>query len=251
MFKINFYIKSLIFIFIAFFQIHVHAASWVTINDLKESISLLQEKQKEIYVKNPDLSSIYDIKGFLKDDLDETKINEINKIISEYNTFKLNYKNTENYETLVLIIKKDTYKKLTVYVKSEKLDEYLEYIKNNLETVKQDMDIRYEIIRKQELLEAKVDAIKEKIIINKTEFETNIIDIINTKIDEKLKIIRDNKDFQALDLKKRKYVIEQIIKKVEFKKEEKLKSWDQVSERELYIYDLVIEKLKIFLTELK
>jgi hypothetical protein len=131
------------------------------------------------------------------------------------------------------------------------LDEYLEYIKNNLETVKQDNDIKSEITKKQEILEAKVDAIKEKIKINKDESESNINDIIKSKIDEKLKNIRENKDFKSLDLEKRKYVIEQVIKKVEIRKNEKIKSENPIKEREIYIYEIVLEKLNIFLKELK
>lgn len=253
MFKISLFIKSFIVLYILFIYSGVFAASWtwVTINELKQSISLLQEKQKEINIKNPDLSSISDIKGFLKDDLNESQISEINKIITEYNTFKTNNINEENYYSQLLTIKKETYKKLTVFVKSEKLNDYLEYIKNNLEKIKQANDLKTEIIRKQEILENKVDAIKIKIQENKDVFENNITDIINTKIDEKLNIIKSNKDFQKLDLEKRKYVIEQIIKKIELKKEEKIKSWNQIKERELYIYDHVIEKLKKFLSELK
>lgn len=251
MFKIIFYIKMGLAVFVLSIFNVSFASSWLTINDLKESISMLQEKQKEILVNNPDLSNIADIKQFLKNDLTDAQISEINKIIYEYNLFKENNSNLENYQSQLLLIKKDTYKKLTSYVKEEMLNQYLEYIKNNLETVKKDIYIREEINKKQDILEAKVDAIKEKIKTNKNEIENNLNDIIKEKIDEKIKIIRENKEFKALTVEKRKYVIEQIIKKVELKKDEKIKSGNQIKEIEFYVYDLVIEKLKIFLTELK
>jgi hypothetical protein len=54
-----------------------------------------------------------------------------------------------------------------------------------------------------------------------------------------------------LDLEKRKYVIEQVIKKVEIRKNEKIKSENPIKEREIYIYEIVLEKLNIFLKELK
>ncbi len=251
MLKISFYVKSLIFIVILLNLAQVSASTWVTITELKQSITLLQEKQKDIFIKNPDLSSISDIKVFLKDDLDESQVNEIKKIITEYNTFKENNIDSDNYQSDLLLIKKETYKKLTLYVKSENLDQYLEYIKNNLETIKQEKDIKTEIIKKQEILENKVDAIKIKIKESKDDFENNINDIIKVKIDEKLKIIRENKDFKKLDLEKRKYVIEQIIKKVELKKAEKEKSGNQIKEREFYVYDIVLERLNTFLKEQK
>lgn len=248
MFKLT---KLIFIVFILFLSSSAYSSSWETINDLKQSISMLQEKQKEIYSKNPDLSCIEDIKSFLKADLTQIQVNEINNIIWEYNAFKIQNKNVDNYQSLLLSIKKETYKKLTVYVNEDKLSNYLEYIKNNLETVKKDIDIKSEITKKQEILEAKVDAIKEKIKENKDEIESSLIDIINIKIEEKLNIIKEHKDFQKLNLENKKYVIEQIIKKVEIKKEEKIKSWNAIKEREMYVYDALIEKLNLFLKELK
>lgn len=243
--------KLILIVFLSFLFCSAYWSSWETINDLKQSISMLQEKQKEIYSKNPDLSSIDDIKSFLKADLTQLQVNEINSIIWEYNAFKVQNKNVDNYQGLLLSIKKETYKKLTIYVNEDKLSNYLEYIKNNLETVKKDIDIKSEITKKQEILEAKVDAIKEKIKENKDEIESNLIDIINIKIEEKLNKIKENKDFQKLSLDNKKYVIDQIIKKVEIKKEEKIKSWNAIKEREIYVYDTLIEKLNEFLKELK
>lgn len=249
--KIFNYIKFGIVLLLLFIFGSASASTWETIVDLKQSISSLQEKQKAINIKNPDLSGIEDIRWFLKDELYHYQINDINKIISQYNSFKLSVNNLEKYSNEILIVKKETYKKLTPYVKSENLDEFLSYIKNNLETVKQDKSIKIEISKKQVKLEAKVDAIKEKIKENKDEFENNILDIINTKVEEKVNIIKDNNDFNKLDLEKKKYVIAQVIKKLEIKKSEKQNSWNKFKEREIYIYELVIWKLKLFLSELK
>lgn len=240
---------SFLLCIISFFP--TYSSSWETINDLKQSISLLQDKQKEIYINNPDLSSIEDIKWFLKFDLTDDQIIEVNKIIWEYNSYKESIKNDENYQGLLMSKKRETYKNITIYVKQDKLDEYLDYIKNNLETVKKDIDIKSEINKKQELLEAKVDAIKEKIKENKDEVENNLIDIINQKIDEKINNLKNNNDFQKLNLNKKKYVIAQIIKKIEFKKESKIKSWNSIKEREIYVYDTLLDKLKELVDELK
>lgn len=244
-----FKIISWLICFFSFFS--AYSSSWETINELKQSISMLQEKQKEIYIINPDLSSIDDIKIFLKTDLTNEQLEEVNKIIWEYSKYKENIKNVENYQSLLLAKKREIYKNLTIYVNEDKLNNYLEYIKSNLETVKKDIDLKTEILKKQEILEAKVDAIKDKIKENKTEIETSLTEIINVKIDEKLKKLKENKDFIKLDLEKKQYVIEQIIKKVEIKKEEKVKSWNTIKEREIYIYDVLLDKLNVFLKELK
>lgn len=251
MIKFSLYVK-IIFIVLFILSIFgkVSASTWVTIVELKQNIAMLQEKQKEIYENTPDLSSISDVKEFLKIDLTASQIEEINKIIKDYNDFKLQ-KNVQDYDKKLLNIKKETYKKIIVYVDTENLQDYLAYIKESLEAIKQDNLIKDEISKNKEILEEKVTVIKEKIKINKDEFESDINELITTKIDEKLQLFKDNKDFQKLDLEKRQYILEKIIKNVQIKKEKKVSSWITVWKIELYVYDLLIEKLQKFLLELK
>ncbi len=251
MINVNKYVKNIfIVLFILSFFGKVSASTWVTIVELKQNIAMLQEKQKEIYQKTPDLSGISDIKEFLKDDLTASQIEEINKIIRDYNDFKIQ-KDILDYEKKLLNIKKETYKKIILFVDTEKLQDYLDYIKDSLEAIKQDNFIKDEISKNKEILDEKVTIIKEKIKINKDEFENDINELITTKIDEKLQVFKDNKDFQNLSLEKRKYIIEKIIKNVQMKKEKKVSSWINVWKIELYVYDLLIEKLQEFLLELK
>ena len=105
--------------------------------------------------------------------------------------------------------------------------------------------------KNKEILDEKILVLKEKIKINNDEFESDINVLITTKIDEKLQSFKDNKDFQKLDLEKRKYILDRIIKNVQIKKEKKVSSWVNVWKIELYVYDLLIEKLQEFLLELK
>lgn len=251
MINVNRYVKNIfIVLFILSIFGKVSASTWVTIVELKQNIAMLQEKQKEIYQKTPDLSGISDIKEFLKDDLTVSQIEEINKIIAYYNDFKVQ-KDVLDYEKKLLNIKKETYKKIIVFVDTEKLQDYLDYIKDSLEAIKQDNFIKDEISKNKEILDEKMIIIKEKIKNNKDEFENDINELIKVKIDEKLQVFKDNKDFQNLSLEKRKYIIEKIIKNVQMKKEKKVSSWIVVWKIELYVYDLLIEKLQEFLLELK
>jgi hypothetical protein len=190
---------------------------------LKQNIAILQEKQKEIYQKTPDLSSISDVKEFLKDDLTLSQIEEINKIIKDYNDFKVQ-KGVLDYEKKLLNIKKETYRKIIVFVDTEKLQDYLDYIKDSLKAIKQNNLIKDEISKNKEILDEKVTIIKEKIKINNDEFENDLNELITTKIDEKLQLFKDNKDFINLSLEKRKYILERIIKNVQIKKEKKVLS---------------------------
>jgi hypothetical protein len=190
---------------------------------LKQNIAILQEKQKDIYQKTPDLSSVSDVKEFLKDDITISQIEEINKIIKDYNEFKVQ-KDVLDYEKKLLNIKKETYKKIIIFVDTEKSQDYLDYIKDSLEAIKQDNIIKDEIYKNKEILDEKILVLKEKIKINNDEFESDINVLITTKIDEKLQSFKDNKDFQKLDLEKRKYILDRIIKNVQIKKEKKVSS---------------------------
>ncbi|MFA5917783.1 MAG: hypothetical protein WC850_06130 [Candidatus Gracilibacteria bacterium] len=228
----------------------VSASTGVTIVELKQNIAILQEKQKDIYQKTPDLSSVSDVKEFLKDDITISQIEEINKIIKDYNEFKVQ-KDVLDYEKKLLNIKKETYKKIIIFVDTEKSQDYLDYIKDSLEAIKQDNIIKDEIYKNKEILDEKILVLKEKIKINNDEFESDINVLITTKIDEKLQSFKDNKDFQKLDLEKRKYILDRIIKNVQIKKEKKVSSGVNVGKIELYVYDLLIEKLQEFLLELK
>lgn len=251
MINVKRYVKNIfIVLFILSIFGKVSASSWVTIVELKQNIVLLQEKQKEIYEKTPDLSNFNDIQDFLKSDLTVSQIEEINKIIKDYNDFKVQ-KNIGDYEKKLLNLKKETYKKIIIFVDTDKLQDYLDYIKDNLEAIKQDNLIKDKISRNKEILDEKIMIIKEKIKNNKDEFENDINELIKVRINEKLQVFKDNKDFQNLSLEKKKYIIEKIIKNVQIKKEKKVSSWVNVWKIELYVYDLLIEKLQEFLLELK
>jgi len=243
--------KILLFLFVFSYPCFSYASSWITINEIKENIKILQEKEKEIFKSDSDLNSISQIQYFLRSDLTKEELEKVNKIISDYNLAKNSYWKDYNLNDAFIKYKKETYKKLSTYVKSEKLQDFLNYIKDSVDVMKQDSFIKTEITKNQELLNTKLTTIQEKIEKNKQEIQNNIKESIRIKVDEKIKVINDNESFKKLDLDKKKYIIKKIIEHAENKKNNQLlsSSWTLVSQIDLY--DIVIEKLNEFLLNLK
>ncbi len=247
-------INLVFLITISFVFLTVSATEVVTIKDLQNNIKILEEKQWEISKKiSSDLWDIWDIKTFLKEALSEKEIHEIKLIITNYNNLKseinLNNNGKEELKKLLLELKRETYKKLIPYIEHSKLEEYLQYIRKNVDILKQWKEINEEIHKNRELLEQKVIILKEKIKTNEDKLKNEIDELINKKIDEKINIIKNNEKFKLLDLEKRKELINKtitkiknILSKMEIKDENKKK---------IAIYNTVIEKLENVLSELK
>ncbi|MDD3303144.1 MAG: hypothetical protein PHN31_06330, partial [Candidatus Gracilibacteria bacterium] len=191
--------KILLFLFVFSYPCFSYASSGITINEIKENIKILQEKEKEIFKSDSDLNSISQIQYFLRSDLTKEELEKVNKIISDYNLSKNSYGKDYNLNDAFIKYKKETYKKLSTYVKSEKLQDFLNYIKDSVDVMKQDSFIKTEITKNQELLNTKLTTIQEKIEKNKQEIQNNIKESIRIKVDEKIKVINDNESFKKLD----------------------------------------------------
>nr|MDD3719804.1 hypothetical protein [Candidatus Gracilibacteria bacterium] len=252
--NLKIYIRILIFTLFSVIFFSVSATEVVTIKELQQNIKVLEEKQGEITKKfSSDLGDIGDIKNFLKDNLSEKEVEEIKLIINNYNKSKENIidnnNNLEDIKQSLLDLKKEVYKKLIPYIEQGNLQDYLNYIKTNVEVFKQGKDLDYEIDKNKELLEQKVSLIKEKIKVHESELKNEIDELINKKIDEKIDIIKNNEKFKILDLEKRKALISKTIEKIK----EKLNDIEVTTEnqKKIDIYNIVIQKLEEVFSELK
>lgn len=252
--NLKIYIRILIFTLFSVIFFSVSATEVVTIKELQQNIKVLEEKQGEITKKfSSDLWDIWDIKNFLKDNLSEKEVEEIKLIINNYNKSKENIidnnNNLEDIKQSLLDLKKEVYKKLIPYIEQWNLQDYLNYIKTNVEVFKQWKDLDYEIDKNKELLEQKVSLIKEKIKVHESELKNEIDELINKKIDEKIDIIKNNEKFKILDLEKRKALISKTIEKIK----EKLNDIEVTTEnqKKIDIYNIVIQKLEEVFSELK
>lgn len=247
-------IRILFFIVTLVTILNVSSAEVATIKELQDNIRILEEKKWEITKQfSSDLWDIWEIKWFLKENLSIKETDEIKTIISDYNKSKedINLEETDKEEIKkqLLELKRETYKKLVPYIEQTKLEEYLEYIRKNVDILKKWKELNEEIYKNRELLEQKVILLKEKIKTNEDKLKNEIDELINKKIDEKINIIKNNEKFKLLDIEKRKEIINITIDKIKIK----LDSFDDTEEnkKKIEIYNLLIAKLQEVLNTLK
>ena len=222
-----------------------------SINDIKENIKNLQNKQKQILENNDSMYFLWNLNNYIQDNLSSVEIVELSNIISSYNFSSNKLKNTSWDFWNLLKMKKDAYKKIFSYVSKDKINLYLEFVKTDIEIVYEYWEIEKNILKNEEILNEKLSDIKIKISKNKEEIQNNLNDLINDKINEKIDNIKNNENFKKLDLETKKYIIYNIIDYTEKRKEDRIKlnSWKSVNN--IDVYAIVINRLNNFSLELK
>ncbi len=234
-----------------------------TIKELHESIKGLKIEKRDLTEKWKELSKENGkITDFIRQELtpDEEKI--IEDILSLYfsqrdaleeelKKISLTLTDAQGVKEEIIKLKLDLYKSLTPYVKVEKLKDYVAYIKNNLEIVIEERNLKEDIYRKEEILWRKVEAVKEKIEANNKMLDEKIRQLIKEKVGEKIQKLLDNPNFVSLENAKKKLVFEATLKKIQEKKESLRKIYDQTTfvEKKIEIYSVVEEKLKEYIAK--
>ena len=184
-----------------------------TIKELKENIDNLNNKKNDLNTKIELLkNSKWELKNFFRENLNEKEVDEIKEIVGLYKIYqgrlnkKLVEKARESGETIeerkrLLETKKELYKKLIPYIKKEKLNNYVEFIRWDFEILKEKKFVSANIKRKEGLIENKVSFIKEKVKKHKKYLNQNLKSIIEKKTDEKIENLRNNDKFRILDKK--------------------------------------------------
>ncbi len=247
--KFWFIIKICVFFLVLFIQTWVFANE--SINDIKENIKNLQNKQKQILENKDSIYSLWNLNNYIQGNLNSAEIVELSNIISSYNFSSNNLKNSIPDFWDLLKIKKETYKKIWLYISKDKLNSYLDFVKVNIELVYECWEIEKNILKNEEILNEKLLDIKIKISKNKEEIENNLLDLINNKLNEKIDKLKNNENFKKLDLESKKYIINNIINYTEKRREERVKLNSGKSANNIDVYLIVIDRLKNFSLELK
>lgn len=261
----------LLFLYLLYFP-QLQASTGVTndVNDESKTIKELHESIKGLKIEKRDLTEKWKelskengkITDFIRQELtpDEEKI--IEDILSLYfsqrdaleeelKKISLTLTDAQGVKEEIIKLKLDLYKSLTPYVKVEKLKDYVAYIKNNLEIVIEERNLKEDIYRKEEILWRKVEAVKEKIEANNKMLDEKIRQLIKEKVGEKIQKLLDNPNFVSLENAKKKLVFEATLKKIQEKKESLRKIYDQTTfvEKKIEIYSVVEEKLKEYIAK--
>lgn len=234
-----------------------------TIKELQSEVKTLDLEIKTNNIKINKLKRTLKIEDFFKTDLSlEEKINLKNFLdIYNYQKEKLaqtleqeswKLEETENIVNEVVENRKDIYKKLVPYVNKDKFSEYLEFIKQDLEILKENTGIKDDTIKKNTILKEKVETIKEKIEEHKEALILKLQELIDEKIEEKINSFKNSEKFLNLEKEQKENVVKSIMLKVDEQIEElnKLENKTSIWISKSEMYDIIKQKLQELLSEL-
>lgn len=205
---------------------------WKSIKQLNTEVKQLKIEKTKIDKKILELQTILKNSWFLKDNLSDISKIYIRRIIEKYDSERKKYetslfkkslwlKSTKNIRIKLINLKKDLYMKLVPYINQKKLKDYLNFVKKDLYTLKEEKEIKDNSIKKNIILKEKVDKIKEKIIKHKEKTQKILKQLIIIKIDNKINQFKNNIKFINLDKNKKIILLSYIIKRIDDKIKEK------------------------------
>lgn len=246
----------------------IYAQTWEILEDksikeIKQNIEKLNSDKNLISNQYTEFKYESNLATYFKSDLTrvdigniETLINQYNERFSELNQELIiaakNLENTQEIRNQILQAKKDMYLEMLEYIDSNKYNQYLDYIRWDATISKKQVDIRSEIVSKEEIYEKKVTTIEKKIEQNKIEVAQRLEKVISDKIDEKISDMKNNESFNKLSIDLQVQVIEKTIEKVD-STIESLKLLDQKDiniNQKIDLYYILKDKLIEFRNDL-
>jgi len=230
-------------------------SSWV-INDSSQSIKEIKISLIELAKDKNDLNMEFfvlnqnqKLKEFFKEDLSKQDIEMIEIIIKWYleNKKEIETKikikasellNTDNERILLLNEKKLFYKDIVPFIKSYKMEEYIEYITQDVKIFKQQWELTDKVLIKNEIIENKVWLIEEKIKEHREYINDKFNLLINEIITEKIDLLINNSKFIALDIWSKELVLNKILIKIQITITTLEKTIDKT--------DALVKKLEIY-----
>lgn len=239
---------------------------WKTIKELKESIDYLDRANAELDENFKNLDIDYEVKRFLRTNLNDNELKNVRYLISVFNTNKSKIESDitsklKNKQTIVdekkslVEEKRKFFNWLIPYINVEFDDEYLNYIKVNVQifTEKKSTDLD----TKKEILNNKVWAIETKIQEHRNYINENMKKLIESKLEEKLINLSNNDTFKALSKDSKVKVLNKTIEKIA-QKLDKLKInnstntwtlskfWSDLMDKKVQTFIIAMSKLEDF-----
>ncbi len=236
--------------------------SELSIKELKNNI--IELKKEEINLNQKTKQFIEEnkwLKNFFLENLNSDDNSKINSVISDYNSEKSkleellstkdSVKEQDEIKKDILLLKKDVYKSLLIYVKKDKLDDYMDFIKQDVIFSKDKKDIKIALSENEQALAEKMSNIKEKIKENNNSLETKIEKLIREKITVKLTKIVESEKFQKLEQVQKEKILNSLLSSIVKNRIALEKSEDKVSQKKVELYKIVEEILMKFISEIK
>lgn len=227
-----------------------------TIKEIKESLSNLDKESILIDEKKDDLNKDLELLSFFKENLGNEDLQKIKKLITIFkeDTKKIEYElkekivnseETEEIKNNIIELRKNFFKNLITYIDINKIDSYLEYIKEDSIIIKEKENIEEWILKNKLNLENRINLIKEKIEEHKKEIDLRIDKVVKEKLDEKINNLLNSDNFIKLDYEKKIEILDKIIEKINEKIYDINLNWfvTNISKKKIEIYNITIEKI--------
>ncbi|PID87395.1 hypothetical protein CSB07_01750 [Candidatus Gracilibacteria bacterium] len=227
-----------------------------------KTIRYLKNKLNKLNNKNDDLKAQVEkmiketgnLKNFFRDDLSQKELSDLKEIFSLYKIYsnRINKKFNKNIKKLVeteeekkklLLEKSLAYKRLTKYIKIEKKEEFLEFIKSDLEITKEKKDLEENLYKNNNALSRKVAIIKEKIKENNQILDEKLRKLITEKVNEKIENLKNNPKFKTLTNKEKKAVFNKSISKINMKIKQMKNNLNDLNKKKLELYNIIKNRL--------
>ena len=246
----------------------IYAQTWEIIEDksikeIKQNIEKLNSDKNLISNQYSEFKYESNLATYFKSNLKRIDIQNIETLITKYNeTFTelnkeliakaKNLENTQETKNKILQAKKDMYLGMLDYIDPNKYSQYLEYIRWDATISKKQVEIRSEIVSKEEIYEKKVTTIEKKIEQNKLEVAQRLEKVISDKIDEKITEMKNNDSFNQLSIDLQVQVIEKTLEKVNLTIEslKQLEQKDINTNQKINLYYILNDKLIEFRNDL-
>ncbi len=235
-----------------------------TIKELKNDLDKIEKKEEIISNKIENFIKDSKLKDYIRRDLTSAEKSKLEKLITNYNFKKSNLEkklwwlsdpeDLKKVQNKLLDEKIDLYKKMINFIKPNKYKFYLEYIKSDTKILVEKKEIVTEKVETKKVISKKVEILEEKIKEHKISLENDIKELINKKLEEKIKSLEKNKDFVNLTTKNKIRLLDKTIAKAKNKLrllQDSLNKLEKPVFLESYklkinVYELSIEKLVKF-----
>jgi len=237
---------------------NIKTLTWTsqTISELKWNLKELNNEKEWLDYKLNILKWNKRLNLLFKKDLNKKEVYEIVKIVTIYRKINTNLniildKKSKNLEDITDIRKEiiseriSFYKKLIVYIDKQKLWKYKQYIKSDIEILKDKKIINAKIDINKQKLETKVNIIKTKIKKHDKILNEKLKIIIKNKLEEKIIKLKNNFNFKLLTDKQKRNVLLETVRKINLKIDT-LRNTDNKTTiilKKIEIYNMAIEKI--------
>lgn len=227
-----------------------------TIRDLKDNLNDLNNKNTTLNFQiNKAIKKTWQLKSFFREDLTLKELSELKEVFDLYKiysdrinkAFDENIKNSENTDKSKLNLLKEkawVYKRLTPYIRRDKLRDFLSFIKSDLNITKKKKDIEEDLYFKKNTLNKKVAIIKEKIVEHKKALDEKLEKIIVEKVAIKIAKLKNSINFKKLPYNLKKKALNNVISKIEIKINSFKANISNLNKKKLELYKIIKFKLE-------